>query len=67
MHHIINDLIIRVGINDYLMEMKYFNPWISHTGVITWVPEMRLTTNCVIKVTYFPFDTQWFKLFIFFR
>jgi len=38
--------------------MKYFNPWISHTGVITWVPEIRIHTRCLIKVADFPFDTQ---------
>lgn len=38
--------------------MKYFNPWISHTGIITWVPEVRLHTRCLIKVADFPFDTQ---------
>ncbi len=26
-----------VGKNEYLNEMKYFNPWISNTGLITWV------------------------------
>jgi hypothetical protein len=26
-----------VGKNDYLTEFKYFNPWISHTGSVTWV------------------------------
>jgi hypothetical protein len=40
------------------MEMKYFNPWISHTGTITWVPEIRIHTKCIIKVADFPFDTQ---------
>ena len=47
-----------VGKNDYLNEFKYFNPWITHTGVITWVPEVRLHTKCIIKVIDFPFDTQ---------
>ena len=42
------------------MEMKYFNPWISHTGVITWVPEIRIHTKCIIKIGDFPFDTQWY-------
>jgi hypothetical protein len=32
-----NLFILSVGKNDYLTEMKYFNPWISHTGLITWV------------------------------
>ncbi len=27
----------RVGKNEYLNEMKYFNPWIGNTGLITWV------------------------------
>jgi hypothetical protein len=48
----------RVGKNEYLNEMKYFNPWISNTGLITWVPEVRIHTKCVIKVSDFPFDTQ---------
>ena len=47
-----------MGKNDYLNEFKYFNPWITHTGVITWVPEVRLHTKCLIKVIDFPFDTQ---------
>ncbi len=38
--------------------MKYFNPWISHTGMITWVPEIRIHTKCIIKVADFPFDTR---------
>jgi hypothetical protein len=43
----------RVGKNDYINEFKYFNPWITHTGVITWVPEVRLHTKCLIKVRIF--------------
>jgi len=39
-----------VGQNEYLNEFKHFNPWISHTGLVTWVPEVRLYTKCVIKV-----------------
>ena len=50
--------LLSVGRNDYLNEFKYFNPWISHTGIITWVPEVRLHTRCVIKVQDFPFDNQ---------
>jgi hypothetical protein len=53
----------RVGKNEYLMEMKYFNPWISNTGVITWVPEIRIHTKCIIKIGDFPFDTQWYLIF----
>jgi hypothetical protein len=44
--------------NEYLMEMKLFNPWISHTGMITWVPEIRIHTKCFIKIGDFPFDVQ---------
>ena len=47
-----------VGKNDYLTEFKYFNPWIMHTGAITWVPEVRLHTKCSIAIKDFPFDTQ---------
>ena len=47
-----------MAINDYLNEMKLFNAWISHTGLITWVPEIRINTKCVIKIADFPFDTQ---------
>ena len=39
--------------------MKLFNPWISHTGVITWVPEIRIHTRCIIRIVDFPFDRQW--------
>ena len=39
-----------MGKNDYLKEFKLFNPWIIHTGEVTWVPETRLHTKCVIKV-----------------
>ena len=39
-----------VGKNDYLNEFKLFNPWILHTGVVTWVPEVRIHTKCVIRV-----------------
>jgi hypothetical protein len=42
--------LIRVGQNEYLNEFKHFNPWISHKGLVTWVPEVRLFTKCVIKV-----------------
>ena len=38
--------------------MKLFNPWISHTGLITWVPEIRIYTKCLIRIADFPFDTQ---------
>jgi hypothetical protein len=48
----------RVGKNDYLNEFKYFNPWISNNGLITWVPEVRLSTKCSMKIRNFPFDTQ---------
>jgi hypothetical protein len=47
-----------VGKNDYLTEFKYFNPWILHTGAITWVPEVRLHTKCSIAIKDFPFDKQ---------
>lgn len=43
---------LRVGKNEYLTEYKHFNPWISHTGSITWVPEIRIHTKCLIKVKY---------------
>jgi len=39
-----------VGKNDYLNEFKLFNQWILHTGVVTWVPEVRIHTKCVIRV-----------------
>ena len=48
----------RVGRNDYLNEFKYFNPWISYNGLITWVPEVRLHTKCEITISDFPFDRQ---------
>ena len=47
-----------MGHNRYLVEFRMFNPWILHTGVVTWVPEVRLHTKCVIKVKDFPFDLQ---------
>ena len=47
-----------VGINDYLTELKYFNPWIMHTGAITWVPEIRVHSKCNIIIKDFPFDEQ---------
>jgi hypothetical protein len=47
-----------VGKNDYLTEFKYFNPWISYEGFITWVPEVKLYTRCIIKISDFPFDVQ---------
>ena len=47
-----------MGHNDYLNEFKFFNPWIIYTGLVTWVPEVRLHTKCVIRVIDFPFDTQ---------
>lgn len=55
---IVNNFEKSVGRNEYLNEMKYFNPWISNTGLITWVPEIRLHSRCMIKVSDFPFDTQ---------
>ena len=42
-----------VGKNEYLTEFKHFNPWISHTGTVTWVPEVRLYTKCLLKVILF--------------
>jgi hypothetical protein len=47
-----------MGKNDYINEFKLFNPWISSEGIVTWVPEIRLHTKCVIKVKDFPFDIQ---------
>ena len=47
-----------MGRNEYLKEMNYFNPWISNTGMITWVPEVRIHTKCTINVADFPFDKQ---------
>ena len=41
-----------------MKEFNLFNPWISYKGVITWVPEVRLNTKCVIDVANFPFDNQ---------
>ena len=38
--------------------MRFFNPWIGNTGSITWVPEIRIHTKCIMKVADFPFDTQ---------
>ena len=39
-----------MGINDYLTESKHFNPWISHTGEVTWVPILNFNTFFLIKV-----------------
>ena len=39
-----------MGKNDYLNEFKFFNPWILSTGLVTWIPEVRLHTKCVIRV-----------------
>ena len=47
-----------MGKNDYINEFKLFNPWITSEGLVTWVPEIRLHTKCVIKVKDFPFDIQ---------
>ena len=47
-----------MGKNDYINEFKLFNPWISSEGLVTWVPEIRLHTKCLIKVKDFPFDSQ---------
>jgi hypothetical protein len=47
-----------MGKNDYLNEYSYFNPWILPNGLVTWIPEVRLHTKCVIKVKDFPFDSQ---------
>jgi hypothetical protein len=47
-----------VGKNDYLTEFRFFNPWISYKGEITWVPEVKLFTRCIIKISDFPFDHQ---------
>ena len=41
-----------VGKNEYLTEYKHFNPWISYNGQITWVPEVRINTKCLIKVNW---------------
>ena len=41
-----------VGQNGYLSEFKLFNPWILHTGYVTWVPEVRIHTKCVIRVIF---------------
>ena len=35
-----------------------FNPWISNDGFVTWVPETKIYTKCVMKVKDFPFDSQ---------
>ena len=51
-------LVQSVGKNEYLTEFQLFNPWISNTGSITWVPEVRLHTKCNIIIKDFPFDTQ---------
>ena len=40
-----------MGHNHYLDEFQLFNPWIVHTGLVTWVPEVKLYTKCVIKVS----------------
>ncbi len=32
----------RVGRNEYLKEMNYFNPWIASNGFITWVKILKL-------------------------
>ena len=42
----------RVGKNEYLAEYIYFNPWISYTGEITWVPEVRVHSKCEINVKF---------------
>jgi hypothetical protein len=47
-----------VGENEYLTQFKLFNPWVSYSGLVTWVPEVRIHTKCIIKVKDFPFDTQ---------
>lgn len=52
----------RVGKNSYLTEFKYFNPWVNYKGIITWVPEVKLYTSCIIKISDFPFDTQCCKV-----
>ena len=36
-----------VGKNDYLNEFKYFNPWILHTGSITWVYKNKLKITLI--------------------
>jgi nicotinic acetylcholine receptor, invertebrate len=47
-----------VGKNEYLNEFKMFNPWIDKSGLITWVPEVRLFTKCSMQIADFPFDKQ---------
>ena len=47
-----------VGENEYLTQFKLFNPWVSYSGLVTWVPEVKVHTKCIIKVKDFPFDTQ---------
>jgi nicotinic acetylcholine receptor, invertebrate len=56
----IPDIVLQngVGRNDYLNEFKYFNPWVSNKGLITWVPEVRLNTRCSMNIRDFPFDKQ---------
>ena len=39
-----------MGKNNYLKDYNQFNPWISFTGHITWVPEIRLHTSCNVQV-----------------
>jgi len=41
-----------------LTKFKLFNPWVDYSGLVTWVPEVRIHTKCIIKVKDFPFDTQ---------
>ena len=50
----IPDIVLQngVGQNDYLSEFRLFNPWILHTGYVTWVPEVRIHTKCVIRVIF---------------
>ena len=36
--------------NEYLSDFKYFNPWITSNGLVSWIPEVRLHTRCVIRV-----------------
>ena len=42
----------RIGDNSYLNEFKLFNPWILSTVLVTWVPEVKIRTKCVIKVDF---------------
>jgi hypothetical protein len=41
-----------------LSQFKLFNPWVNYKGLVTWVPEVKIHTRCLIKVKDFPFDTQ---------